>query len=152
VLLWNPFSTILLDNPAKIAAIRETAPAFLRFLADSLSNYYNWRTGLLSVTPHPDSSDYTTFGIPLHPRARVSFRGGPLRAICQVRFFKLMQRPSSCQIWKPRQSKKQVAWFKHLASEGILPSNIELGMSFILPWEVSDGNEQVARIRLPLWK
>lgn len=57
----EPLIEHLLDDPRKIAAIKETAPAIIRFPGGSQSNYYNWRDGLLHFDPQPNSSEYYKF-------------------------------------------------------------------------------------------
>src|SRR5579871_5269160 len=48
----------LLDDPAKVAALKQTAPAVIRFPGGSQANYYNWQTGLLTFPVQPNSSSY----------------------------------------------------------------------------------------------
>src|ERR1017187_10680813 len=50
----------LLDNPAKIAALKTMSIGLDRFPGGSDANFYNWRTGLIEVQTHPDRSEEHT--------------------------------------------------------------------------------------------
>jgi hypothetical protein len=51
----------LLDDPTKIAVLKTMAIGLDRFLGGSDANFYNWRTGLIEIQEHPDSSPYVRF-------------------------------------------------------------------------------------------
>lgn len=51
----------LLDDPVKIAALQTMAMGLDRFPGGSDANFYNWRTGLIEIQAHSDSSSYVQF-------------------------------------------------------------------------------------------
>lgn len=56
-----PLFEHLIDNPRKVAALKEMDLAFVRFPGGSQANYYNWRTGLLDMPVTLRSSQYMRF-------------------------------------------------------------------------------------------
>jgi len=57
----EPMIERLIGNQAKTAALREIAPAVLRFPGGSQANFYDWKTGLLDFHGNSQSSPYVKF-------------------------------------------------------------------------------------------
>jgi hypothetical protein len=133
----------LLDNPGKIAAIKATAPAILRFPGGSQSNYYDWRTGLLPyLSPQPNSSTYYKYWVGLAAAIAHAFPNG----IHYEQYEPFAAQVGAETILVPNLETAsvadQVAWFKQLASERVLPRDIELGNEF---WVAMGGDPSVVR-------
>jgi hypothetical protein len=133
----------LLDNPAKIAAIKATAPAILRFPGGSQSNYYDWRTGLLPyLKAQPNNSAYYKFWVQLAAEIARAFPNG----IHYEQYAAFAAQVGAETILVPNLEtasvSDQVTWFNQLASENILPRDIELGNEF---WIAMGGDPNVMR-------
>ncbi len=128
----EPLIEPLLGDHRKLEAVKETAPAILRFPGGSQSNYYDWRTGLLSFAPQPDSSAYYKFWTAVAPKIARAFPNG----ITYEQYATFADQLDAETILVPNietsSVEEQVAWFKRLASAGVLPRNIELGNEFYI--------------------
>jgi hypothetical protein len=120
----------LIGNQAKVAALEEIAPAILRFPGGSQSNFYDWKTGLLDFQEKPQSSRYVKFWAQVASRIAKTFPQG----IHLEDYMPLVREIGADVILVPNLEtstvENQTSWFKKLASEGILPKNIELGNEF----------------------
>ena len=69
----------LVGDKAKAGALKELAPAWLRFPGGSQSNFYDWKTGLLDFHANPESSMYVKFwdGVAKKDRIQLSARSAP---------------------------------------------------------------------------
>lgn len=132
----------VLDDPRKIAAIKATAPAVVRFPGGSQANYYNWRTGLLSFDPTPDSSAYYKFWSAIAPKIALAFPQG----VKYQQYFPFAQEIGADIVLVPNLEtstiEEQVAWFRQLSTENILTRDIELGNEF---WVAMAGDPNVMR-------
>lgn len=70
----EPLIERLIGNQAKVAALKEIAPAILRFPGGSQSNFYDWKTGLLDFHENPQSSQYIKFWARIAPK--IAANGG----------------------------------------------------------------------------
>ena len=120
----------LLDDPTKVTALKQVAPGVIRFPGGSQSNYYDWRTGLINVSAQQNSSSYMTFWATVAPRIDRAFPTG----ITMELYAPVAQQIGAKVILVPNLETStvtdQVAWFKQLATESILPTDIELGNEF----------------------
>jgi hypothetical protein len=128
----EPLIEHLLDDPGKIAQIKLTAPAILRFPGGSQSNYYNWRTGLVSFPVTPASSGYMKFWAAIAPKIARAFPNG-----VSFEDYTPFAREVGAEVTlvpnlETSTVEEQVAWFHQLAARGILPRHIELGNEFYL--------------------
>jgi hypothetical protein len=141
----EPLIERLIGNQAKVAALKEIAPAILRFPGGSQSNFYDWKTGLLDFHENPQSSQYIKFWARIAPKIAATFPKG----IHLEDFMPLVREVGADVILVPNLEtstvESQAAWFKHLAAEGILPKNIELGNEF---W-IAMGNDPDSLRRWP---
>jgi hypothetical protein len=134
----------LIDDPRKVAAIQATAPAIIRFPGGSQSNYYNWRDGLLHLSPQPHSSSYYMLWANAAPRIAQTYPNG----ISYEQYFAFANQIGSADIMlvpnlETSSVEEQVAWFKKLASENMLTHDIELGNEF---WIAMGGDPNVMRV------
>jgi hypothetical protein len=127
----------ILDDPAKIAAIGQTAPGVIRFPGGSQSNYYNWRTGLLEFSPQPNSSAYYKFWSGVAPKIARAFPGGVHMEQYQSFATQIHAEVILVPNLETSSVSEQVAWFTQLAADHALPQYIELGNEF---W-VAMGND-----------
>jgi hypothetical protein len=122
----------LMDNPAKVAAIHQTAPGVIRFPGGSQSNYYDWQTGLLQMNPQANSSAYYKFWANIAPKIARSFPAG----VTMEAYAQFASQTGSQVILVPNLETSninaQVSWFKQLAADNSLPQNIELGNEFYI--------------------
>jgi hypothetical protein len=128
----EPMIEHLLGNPAKLRAVREIAPAVLRFPGGSQANFYDWQSGLLQIPWHLFSSRYVKFWAAAAPRIARAFPNG-----IHLSDYVPYARAIGAQIilvpnLETSTVNDQVAWFRHLKSEQILPTHIELGNEFSL--------------------
>ncbi len=133
----------LIDDPRKVAALKQTAPAFVRFPGGSQSNYYNWRDGLLHFDPKPNSSAYYKFWSAIASKIKTAFPQG----VKYEQYAPFAQEIGADVVLVPNLETssvdEQVAWFKQLASEKILTRYIELGNEF---WVAMAGDPNVMRV------
>ena len=141
----EPLIERLIGNQAKISALKEVAPATLRFPGGSQSNFYDWKTGLLDFQANPQSSQYIKFWAQNAPKIAGTFPKG----IHLEDFMPLVREIGADVILvanlETSAVESQAAWFKQLASKGILPKNIELGNEF---W-IAMGNDPDSLRRWP---
>jgi hypothetical protein len=120
----------LLDNPRKVAALKEMSPAFVRFPGGSQSNYYNWRTGLLEFHITPQSSAYMRFWGDVAPKINDAFPGG----VSIQDYTKFSKEVGAEVVLVPNLETssvaEQVEWFCRMKADGIVPRWIELGNEF----------------------
>jgi hypothetical protein len=133
----------LIDDPRKVAAIKQTAPAFVRFPGGSQSNYYNWRDGLLHFDPQPTSSAYYKFWAAAAAKIARAYPQG----VHYEEYAAFANQIGGADIvlvpnLETSSVDEQVAWFKQLASEKILTRYIELGNEF---WVAMAGDPNVER-------
>ncbi len=122
----------LVEDPAKLAPVKEQlAPALLRFPGGTVGNYYNWRTGQMEVPVFKDSSVYTRRMSQTGKRIAARLRP---EGMSLDRFHEFSQKVGAEVVLVPNLEtssvEEQVAWFKHLKEEGIVPRWIELGNEF----------------------
>ena len=135
----------LLDDPAKIAALKTMAIGLDRFPGGSDANFYNWRTGLIEIQERSDSSPYVKFWA---KAARNIARGKPDGVTMEQ--FESFSREIGAQVilvpnLESSSAAAQAEWFKRLAGKGIVPQRIELGNEF---W-VAMGNDPESLARWP---
>jgi hypothetical protein len=128
----EPLIEHLLGNPAKLQAMREIAPAVLRFPGGSQANFYDWKTGLLNFPVHWTSSRYMKFWAAAAPKIARAFPHG-----IHLGDYVPYARTIGAQIilvpnLETSTVSDQAAWFDRLKSEEILPKHIELGNEFYL--------------------
>ena len=133
----------VIDDPRKVAAIKATAPAVIRFPGGSQSNYYNWRDGLLHFDPKPNSSAYYKYWASVAP---LIARGHP-NGISYEEYAAFANQIGGADIvivpnLETSSVEEQTAWFKKLGSENLAPKNIELGNEF---WVAMAGDPNVMR-------
>jgi hypothetical protein len=126
----SPFWEHLIDDPAKVAAIKSLRLAYTRFPGGSYANYYDWKTGLFSLEPRPDSSLYYRMFVRLSRMVARSFPGG-------IKFeqYKKFSDSAGAEIvlvpnLETSSVEDQKQWFQHMAAEGEVPTHIELGNEF----------------------
>lgn len=126
----EPLIEHLIGNPAKTAAIKDIAPATLRFPGGSQANFYDWKTGLLDFHTGPQSSAYVKFWAQAAPKIAAAFPRG-IRLDDYLPFARAV---GADLILVPNLETStldsQMAWFSDLAAKHILPRNIELGNEF----------------------
>ncbi len=135
----------LLDDPAKVAVLKTMEIGLLRFPGGSDSNFYNWRTGLIEIQEKPDSSAYVQFWV----KAAANIARGKPKGVSFEQFEPFAREIGAQVIFVPNLESSsvedQVAWFKRLAGEGIVPQRIELGNEF---W-VAMGNDPTSLAHWP---
>ena len=141
----SAFFERLLENPTKIAVLKQMALGLDRFPGGSDANFYNWRTGLIEIQEYPDSSPYVRFWA----KAAANIAKGKPNGIT-IEQYALFSRQIGAQvIFVPNLESssiaEQVEWFKHLAGKGLIPRRIELGNEF---W-VAMGNDPKSLARWP---
>jgi len=126
----SPFWERLIDDPAKVAAVKSLHLAYTRFPGGSYSNYYDWKRGLFSLDPKPDSSAYYRTFAKLAEAVARNIPGGV--SLAQYKTFSDSVGAAIVMVpnLETASVQDQVAWFKHLADQGIVPSHIELGNEF----------------------
>ncbi len=135
----------LLDDPAKLAALKAMAIGLDRFPGGSDANFYNWRSGLIDIQARADSSSYVRFWA----RAAANIARGMPSGVTLEQYDAFSRAIGAQVILVPNLESssvaEQVAWFKRLAGEGIVPQRIELGNEF---W-VAMGNDPASLARWP---
>jgi hypothetical protein len=130
----------LLDDPAKIATLEQTAPAIMRFPGGSQSNYYDWQTGLLYFPVQANSSSYMKFWA----NAAVGIARAFPNGLKMEQYTPAARQIGAEVILVPNLETSTIAdqftWFSLLAYESILPTNIELGNEF---WAAMAGDPAV---------
>ena len=136
----EPFYERLIGNQAKQEVLAALHPAYVRFPGGTQSNYYDWKSGLIFVTGYPNSSAYTNFWVGLSQRVDATFPNG----IFLEQFKPFADTIGADVVLVPNLETAavadQVAWFSRLASEGIVPTHIELGNEF---WIAMGGDPNV---------
>jgi len=135
----------LLDDPAKIAVLKNMSVGLDRFPGGSDANFYNWRTGLIEIKEYPNSSSYVQFWV----KAAANIARGKPDGVSFEQYESFSRQIGSSIIIVPNLESStiadQVEWFKRLAGEGIVPQRIELGNEF---W-VAMGNDPASLGRWP---
>lgn len=120
----------LIDDPHKVAALKEMDLAFVRFPGGSQANYYNWRTGLLDMPVTPRSSPYMRFWAEIVPKIRTAFPQG----VKIAEYTKFAKEVGAEVVLVPNLETssiaEQVEWFRQMKAKGIVPRYIELGNEF----------------------
>lgn len=121
----------VVEDVGKIAPVKELAPATLRFPGGTIANYYNWRTGQIDVPIFPDSSVYTQI---MHRTGQnIAQRLRPA-GMSLDRFSEFARSAGARVLLVPNLETssidEQVAWFRHLKEEGLLPRYLEMGNEF----------------------
>lgn len=141
----EPMIERLIGNQAKAAALKEIAPAVVRFPGGSQANFYDWETGLLDFHENSQSSQYIRFWARIAPKIARTFPDG----VHLEDYMPLAREVGADVILVPNLEtstlESQTAWFKRLASQGTLPKNIELGNEF---W-IAMGNDLDSLRRWP---
>jgi hypothetical protein len=126
----EPMIERLTGNQAKAAALKEIAPALLRFPGGSQANFYDWKAGMLDFHDNPQSSPYVKFWAQAARRIAATFS----RGVHLEDFMPFVREVGADVLLVPNletsTAESQAEWFQKLASEGILPRNIELGNEF----------------------
>jgi len=126
----SPFWERLIDDPAKVSAVKSLHLAYTRFPGGSYSNYYDWKRGLFSLDPKPDSSVYYRMFWKL---SEVVARNIP-RGISLEQYKAFSDSVGAGIVMVPNLEtasvEDQAEWFKHLAAQGTVPVRIELGNEF----------------------
>jgi hypothetical protein len=135
----------LLNNPAKIAALKTMFLGLDRFPGGSDANFYNWRNGLIEVQAHPDSSSYIQFWA----KAAARIAQGMPNGVTLEQYDSFSRQIGAQVVLVPNLESAsvsdQVEWFKRLAHAGIVPARIELGNEY---W-VAMGNDPTSLARWP---
>ena len=138
----EPMIEHLLDDPHKAEAIKGTRPAIVRFPGGSQANYYNWRSGLPVFDPRSNSSAYYKFWADAAPRIARAFPAG----ISQEQYESFAAYLGADVLLVPNLETstvdEQAAWFRRLAANNALPTDIELGNEF---WIAMAGDPNVMR-------
>lgn len=126
----DPFWEHLLDDPAKLPALKSLHLAYTRFPGGSQSNFYAWKTGKFVVPPKPGMSRYYQMFVRLSQMAGRAFPNG----ITLEQYKAFSDRIGAEVILVPNLEtasvEDQQEWFKHLASKNLVPNHIELGNEF----------------------
>lgn len=126
----EPLIERLVGNQAKAAALKEIAPALLRFPGGSQANFYDWKNGLLDFQDNPQSSPYVKFWAQAARRIAATFP----RGVHLEDYMPFVREVGADVLLVPNLEtstvESQAEWFRKLASAGILPKNIELGNEF----------------------
>jgi hypothetical protein len=135
----------LLDNPTKIAVLKTMDIGLDRFPGGSDANFYNWRTGLIEIQEHADSSPYVRFWA----KAAANIARGMPNGVTLEQYDSFSRQIGAEVIIVPNLESStiadQVEWFKHLSSERIVPTRLELGNEF---W-IAMGNDPTSLARWP---
>jgi len=128
----SPLAERLLDDPAKLAAMERLRPAEFRFPGGSGSNFYDWRTGLYNYHEGPQSSTYVRDYLAVRGRQTAATHPGGAHF---EDYYDRFVRPVGAKViltpnLETSTVEEQVAWFRQLKREGILPTDIELGNEF----------------------
>lgn len=131
----------VINDPRKVAAIKATAPAVIRFPGGSQSNYYNWRDGLLHFNVKPNSSAYYKYWASVAPAIARAHPNG----VSYEEYAAFAQQIGGADMvlvpnLETSSVEEQTAWFKKLATENLAPENIELGNEF---WVAMAGDPNV---------
>jgi hypothetical protein len=140
----DPFIEQLTNDPRKIQAVKQTAPAILRFPGGSLANYYDWHDGQLHLNSQSNSSSYYKFWVEL---AVMIARAHP-SGVHYEPYVSFAQQVGNADILivpnlETSSISDQTAWFQTLASENMTPKNIELGNEF---WVAMGGDPNVMKV------
>lgn len=135
----------LLNDPVKIAALKAMSIGLDRFPGGSDANFYSWRTGLIEVQTHPNSSGYIQFWA----KAAARIAQGMPHGVTLEQYDGLSHQIGAQVVLVPNLESSSVAdqveWFKRLAHAGIVPERIELGNEY---W-VAMGNDPASLARWP---
>lgn len=132
----------LLDDPQKVAALKDMHLALVRFPGGTYSNYYNWRSGVLDIEATPRSAPYKRFWARIAPKIRVAFPHG-----VSIEDYTKFAREAGAEVLlvpnlETSSVTDQVAWFRRMKDEGIVPHYIELGNEF---WIATGMDEDVLK-------
>jgi hypothetical protein len=120
----------LITEPAKLAAVKAVAPAFVRFPGGSQSNFYDWRSGQIEIEETPQSSNYVRFWA----RAAANIRRGFPQGVSIEEYSRFSREIGAEIVLVPNLEtstvSEQVEWFRQMRKEGIVPRCIELGNEF----------------------
>jgi len=127
----EPLTERMVGDSTKLAAMRELPLGELRFPGGSGSNYYDWHTGLYDFQTGPQSSPYLRLflanskqeilGLNPHGVRLEDFE--PFAHAIGASFLLVANLETSTV-------EDQAAWFRHLKSVNVLPTDIELGNEF----------------------
>ena len=135
----------LLEDPVKIAVLKKMSIGLDRFPGGSDANFYNWRTGLIEIQEHPDSSPYVRFWV----KAAANIARGKPSGVTFEQYESFSRQVGAQIILVPNLESSsvtdQVEWFRRLSGEGIVPQRIELGNEF---W-VAMGSDPTSLARWP---
>lgn len=136
-----PLYEKLTEDPVKRVIAREMAPALIRPF-DMYGNYYNWRTGQVEVPVQPNSSVVTRF----FARTANWIQGLHPQGVHFEAYHDFSQAIDAEIILVPNLETStvadQVAWFKKMKEENILPRRIELGNEF---WVAMMGDPNILK-------
>ncbi len=137
-----PLYEHLIDDPTKVAIAKEMSPAFVRFPGGMVGNYYNWRSGHLELDVRPDSSATYRFYANLAEQVRKLHPQGVF-----IEQYHQFSQEIGAEIvllvnLETSSIPDQVAWFKSMRDQGVLPRYIELGNEF---WLAMLGDPNVLR-------
>lgn len=120
----------LIEDSSKIELTKILCPTVLRFPGGSIANYYQWETGMIKIPVKENSSAYTRM------MSRVAFytrRRHPAGIFIEK--MTLFSRNVGAEVLlvpnlETSSIARQVAWFKSMKAQGIVPRYIELGNEF----------------------
>lgn len=120
----------LLMDPARAGQVKSLHIAYTRFPGGSQSNYYDWKTGLFDVEANGNDSAYYRRFVDLSKWVKQAMPDG----VTLERYKSFSDAAGADIILVPNLETStvddQIAWFRHLAAEGDVPSRIEMGNEF----------------------
>lgn len=122
------------EDPLFAPAVARLEPHYLRFPGGTVANYFDWRSGQLSV-PRVErgASIYRTF---LVQRGEPASRRLHPNGVTIEQFAALAKTAGAEIVFVPNLESstvaEQAAWFEHMHALGIVPRQIELGNEFYL--------------------
>lgn len=119
-------------DQGKLQCARDMNFALIRFPGGSLSNYYHWQDGHISVPAYSNSSKYTKYWVQLSQKLNArNPQGSKIENYCKSAGLlgaKLVLVPNL----ETATVADQLAWFKEMKQHGTLPERIEMGNEFYL--------------------
>lgn len=119
---------IPVEDPSFVAAVARLRPHYLRFPGGTVSNYYQWRSGQLTLGDHPDHPIYKEWA----NRSRKMHPDG----VFIEQYVDLARAAGAELVVVPNletsSADEQAAWFAQMNADGFRPSRIEMGNEFFL--------------------
>jgi hypothetical protein len=122
------------EDPRMVAPLAWVEPHYLRFPGGTVANYFDWRTGKLSVPPVAEgASVYRRF---LVEQAQPASQRLHPHGITIERFAAIAREVGAELIVVPNLETsspgEQAAWFEHMRTQGVAPRLVEMGNEFYL--------------------